>query len=155
MYNHSQHSQFKGKCNLNIEICEQITEMAKAELLEGLRGFNQRYVKTKSWGDLGIFCRSDSGVMTGGLIGTTKGLWLCIDYLWVNDDARGAGLGSKLLNLAEQEGMRTGCRHALVETFSFQAQPFYEKQGYKLQMSLPDFPEAGIQNLTLIKLNLG
>ena len=139
---------------MNIEISEQITETAKAELLEGLRGFNRKYLKTKSWGDLGVFCRNNSGVMTGGLIATTKGLWLCIDYLWVNDDARGSGLGSNLINRAEQEGLRAGCRHAMVETFSFQAQTFYEKQGYKLQMSLPDFPEVGIQNLTLIKLNL-
>jgi hypothetical protein len=32
-----------------------------------------------------------------------------------------------------------------VDTFSFQALPFYQKLGYQLQMSLPDFPHAGMQ----------
>lgn len=34
---------------------------------------------------------------------------------------------------------RAGCSHVLVDTFSFQALPFYQKLGYQLQMSLPVF----------------
>ncbi|EAS6424226.1 N-acetyltransferase, partial [Salmonella enterica] len=44
--------------------------------------------------------------------------------------------------------------HGLVDTFSFQALPFYEKQGYILQMSLPDFPKVGSQRHYLIKPGL-
>ncbi|EKA1352318.1 N-acetyltransferase, partial [Salmonella enterica] len=51
-------------------------------------------------------------------------------------------------------GLRKGCVHGLVDTFSFQALPFYEKQGYILQMSLPDFPKVGSQRHYLIKPGL-
>ncbi|MFH7098862.1 N-acetyltransferase, partial [Klebsiella pneumoniae] len=44
-----------------------------------------------------------------------------------------------------------GCSHLLVDTFSFQALPFYQKLGYQLQMSLPDFPHAGMQRHYLSK----
>ncbi len=32
---------------------------------------------------------------------------------------------------------------ALVDTMSFQALPFYQKNGYQLQMTLDNFPETG------------
>jgi hypothetical protein len=56
--------------------------------------------------------------------------------------------------MAEKEGVLKGCIHGLVDTFSFQALPFYEKQGYILQMSLPDFPKVGSQRHYLVKNNL-
>lgn len=92
--------------------------------------------------------------MVGGLIASKKGKWVCIDYLWVSEETRGSGLGSMLMKAAEQEGKRTGCKHGLVDTFSFQALPFYVKQGYQLQMSLPDFPDEGIQRHYLTKTDL-
>jgi hypothetical protein len=33
-----------------------------------------------------------------------------------------------------------GCHHAWLDTFSFQARPFYEKQGYRVFGVLPDYP---------------
>ncbi|KAG1715848.1 hypothetical protein ID866_1291 [Astraeus odoratus] len=78
--------------------------------------------------------------MLGGLIGVRKGDWLNIDFLWVSDTVRGTGVGSQLIKTAEEEARRKGCKHALVDTVSFQARPFYEKQGYQLQMSLQDYP---------------
>ncbi|EYE84771.1 acetyltransferase, partial [Salmonella enterica subsp. enterica serovar Heidelberg str. 29169] len=103
---------------------------------------------------LGSTAETKDGEMVGGLIADRKGPWLCIDYLWVSESARNCGLGSKLMAMAEKEGLRKGCVHGLVDTFSFQALPFYEKQGYILQMSLPDFPKVGSQRHYLIKLGL-
>lgn len=59
-----------------------------------------------------------------------------------------------LVKMAEQEGKRRGCWHALVDTFSFQALPFYVKLGYQLQMSLADFPEEGLQRHYLTRQNI-
>ncbi|MDR8247835.1 GNAT family N-acetyltransferase, partial [Acinetobacter baumannii] len=79
------------------------------------------------------------------------GNWLCIEYLWVSETTRGRGLGSELMQEAEQQAQAQGCSHLLVDTFSFQALPFYQKLGYQLQMSLPDFPHAGMQRHYLSK----
>ncbi|MFO6063362.1 GNAT family N-acetyltransferase, partial [Pseudomonas aeruginosa] len=61
----------------------------------------------------------------GGLIAKRKGNWLCIEYLWVSEATRGRGLGSELMQEAEQQAQAQGCSHLLVDTFSFQALPFY------------------------------
>ncbi len=136
---------------MDISIVEQITDSLREELLVGLRRYNAQFIDFSQHGALGVFCRDEAGAMTGGLIADKRGLWLCINYLWVSESVRGTGLGTTLMNRAEQEASRLGCIHSLVDTFSFQALPFYEKLGYKCQMTLPDFPEAGLQRHYLIK----
>jgi len=136
---------------MKIEIASEITDSDREALFCGLRGYNNQFINTQVWGQFGVYSRNESGAMTGGLIAINRGLWLCIDYLWVSEAARRMGLGSMLMKSAEQEGERRGCRHALVDTFSFQALPFYVKHGYQLQMSLPDFPDEGIQRHYLTK----
>ncbi len=63
----------------------------------------------------------------------------------MHEDRRGSGLGRELMQRAAKEALAIGCRHALVDTFSFQALPFYQKLGYALKMTLPDFPQPGMQ----------
>src|SRR5471030_1069264 len=130
---------------MNITITHEVTSTDSEELFAGLRSYNSQFIETGPRKPLGIFCRNESGVMIGGLIATRKGLWLCIDYLWVSQEARGNGLGGVMVNKAEQEAVKMGCIHSLVDTFSFQAAPFYERLGYELQMSLQDCPKVGMQ----------
>ncbi|WP_052285021.1 GNAT family N-acetyltransferase [Kluyvera genomosp. 1] len=126
------------------EIKEVITLEDKEELLDGLRAYNRQFVDTRDWGDVCVYLRDEQGVMQGGLIGQRKGLWLSIDYLWVSDSARGSGVGSQLIKTAEQTARQKGCQFALVDTISFQALPFYQKQGYVLKTTLDDFPLEGM-----------
>jgi len=136
---------------MNLTVTHNIQEQEREELLTGLRRYNNQFVDISAWKPLGIWFRDDNGVMQGGLIGRQQGLWLSIDYLWVHEQQRGNGLGSELMLRAEQEAAALGCRHMLVDTCSFQAAPFYQKLGYQLQMSLPDYPERGMQRHYLTK----
>lgn len=135
-----------------LRVTTEITEQEQEELLDGLRAYNAPFITSRDWGALGIFCRDAEGKMTGGLIGSRKGEWLCISYLWVSEAVRGADLGSELMRTAENEALKLGCLQAMVDTFSFQALPFYQKQGYNLKMTLDDFPEKGIQRHYLTKV---
>jgi hypothetical protein len=47
------------------------------------------------------------------------------------------------MELAEEEAVGRGCTRVFLETFSFQALPFYEKCGYEVFSRLPDFPPGG------------
>ena len=137
---------------MHLNTTDAVTPQEKEELLTGLRTYNGQFLDLSTFsGDIGVYVRDDKGVMLGGLIGVRKGDWLNIKYLWVSDDVRGSGIGSQLIKTAEDEARRKGCTHALVDTVSFQARPFYEKQGYQLQLSLQDYPYPGMQRHYLTK----
>jgi hypothetical protein len=78
--------------------------------------------------------------MLAGLTGETFGNWLCIQFLFVSKQFRVKGIRSKLLEAAEKEAMRRGCKYAFVDTFSFQALAFYKKHGYREVFSLEEYP---------------
>lgn len=132
-------------------IKEVITQEDKDELFTGLRAYNQQFVDTSGWGDICVYLRDEQDVMRGGLIGQRKGDWLSIDYLWVCETTRGKGVGSEIIRRAEDLAREKGCLHALVDTISFQALPFYQKQGYQLAKTLEDFPLAGMARHYLTK----
>lgn len=132
-------------------ITKSINQADQEELLAGLREYNLRHLDATQFGETGVYIRDEAGVMLGGLIAKRKGNWLCVEYLWVSETQRGGGLGSQLMREVENQAREAGCRHVLVDTFSFQALPFYQKQGYQLQMSLPDFPHVGMERHYLSK----
>ena len=72
--------------------------------------------------------RSDQ--LVGGITGTLWGRCLEIDYLWVSDQLRGQGLGSRILTAIEKLARDRHCKVISLETFSFQAPEFYIKHGY-------------------------
>lgn len=80
------------------------------------------------------------GALVGGLTGETGWKWLFVDLLWIAETHRGRGLGARLLRSAEAEAVRRGALHVYLDTFDFQARPFYERQGYELFGTLEDYP---------------
>jgi len=58
----------------------------------------------------------------------------------VAQDLRGDGWGSRLMREMERLARDRGCRHVWLDTFSFQARPFYERLGYRVIGTLPDYP---------------
>ncbi len=94
--------------------------------------------------------RDDDGAVIGGLWGYNWAKWLYVDLLVVPETMRGTGLGTKLMVTAEDEAKRRGCIGAWLNTFSFQARPFYEKLGYAAFATLPDFL-PGIDRHFMIK----
>lgn len=136
---------------MKIIVTSEITTEDREALFTGLRSYNQHFLQNSYFGQLGVYSKDEKDVMKGGLLASIKGRWLCIDYLWVDESMRKNGLGSQLMCSAEEESKKLGCHNALVDTFSFQALPFYEKLGYIKLMSLPDFPELGMQRHYLSK----
>lgn len=89
---------------------------------------------------LAVFLKDKSSTIRGGLTGSTNWEWLRIDILAVDAALRGQGWGARLMEMAEEEAKRRGCHHAFVDTYSFQALPFYKAQGYVVFGELADYP---------------
>jgi GNAT superfamily N-acetyltransferase len=90
-----------------------------------------------------ITIRGADECIVGGVVGATYLGWLQVHVVWVADELRGLGYGTKLMQEAESEAIRRNCPHVFLETFDFQALPFYEKLGYVIFSKLPDFPPGG------------
>ena len=126
---------------MNYHIDERVdAESLPAEVRMGIREADPPDVGGRDWLPLAMALRDESGAMVGGLYGATMWKWLMIDGLWVAPSLRGRGLGRRLLAAAEETALARGCRGSWLGTFDFQARSFYEKNGYKVFATLPDFP---------------
>jgi GNAT superfamily N-acetyltransferase len=87
-----------------------------------------------------VFLRTDVGEIKGGLIGRILAGWLLIGTLSVDPQYRRRGCGVELMRTAEAEARVGGCKYAWLDTFEFQARPFYEQLGYECFGVLNDHP---------------
>ncbi len=115
-------------------------ETVRAAVLAGLRAYNRRHAEAPDFRPLVLAARSTEGTIIGGLVAETGWRWLHIDLLWVAENHRGRGLGRRLLHSAENEARARGAGHAYLDTFDFQARPFYEREGYTVFGVQDDFP---------------
>ena len=92
---------------------------------------------------LNLYVEDEKGNLLAGLVAETFGNWLEIEYLFVTEELRGQGIGSKLLEQAENEAKKRNCQFAFVNTYQFQAPDFYKRHGYKEVFTLQDYPYTG------------
>jgi GNAT superfamily N-acetyltransferase len=74
-----------------------------------------------------IFLRNPKDEVVGGVIANCFGGWVYIALLWVEKSLRNQGYGTRLMQLLEAEAVQNGCQHAHLDTYSFEARPFYER----------------------------
>ena len=91
---------------------------------------------------LAIFLRDAQQIIYAGLEGWTWCGSCYIRTVWVHKDLRGQGIGTKLLQTAEQEARRRGCQQMTLSSFSFQAPGFYQKLGYEVLAVLDEHPRS-------------
>ncbi len=123
-----------------IESVDQPSDAAWEAIGGGIRDFNIEQAGPDQGKQLCILMYDAAGAIVGGLIGATYWEWLHVDLLWVRQDLRGCGHGSRLLAEAEEEARRRGARNAYLDTFTFQAPGFYERHGYRVFGELEGFP---------------
>ena len=119
-------------------------------LENAINEFNMRYTGDRNYRPVRIFLRDEANVLRGGIVADLWGGWMHIDTLWIDERLRGQDYGTQLIAAAEGEARAHGCHHAFVETFSFQARPFYERFGYQVIATLDDYP-VGEQHFILEK----
>lgn len=124
---------------------------AREVVTQGLEAYNLEQMKTPGgYIDIELYARDESGQVVGGLFGHSGMGWMYIDYLWLQSDQRGSGLGAQLIARAEEEARRRECVGVFLYTYSFQAPGFYQKQGFEVMGVLEDCP-PGHQRIYLKK----
>jgi GNAT superfamily N-acetyltransferase len=88
---------------------------------------------------LSCFARLESGAVVGGAIGRTWGQCCELQQLWVDPAHRRLGAGTRLVRRFEGAAVARGCSVFYLDTFSFQARPFYERLGYEARLEIRGF----------------
>lgn len=121
-----------------------------ARVRAGLMAFNEAAVGRAVVEPLALYVRDESGEIRAGLTGYMAWRWLYVDLLWVDEPLRGMGYGSGLLREAERVARDGGCVAARLDTYEFQARPFYEHHGYSVYGILEGYP-AGTRQYSMRK----
>lgn len=99
-------------------------------LKQGLRDFNHSI-----FGESGSHFRivaTDNSEVIGGLIIEKCSDAFFIKTLWVSESHRKAGIASKLIEMLTEKALSDKIHNIFTDTYGFQAQGFYEKQGFKV-----------------------
>jgi GNAT superfamily N-acetyltransferase len=124
---------------MKIDLVTEPDDALRRAIAAPLLAFNAALAGPSGHQTLALSVRDTDGAVCGGLWGATAHGWLYTQMLVVPETARGRGLGRDLLLAAEAEARRRGCTRAWVDT-QFGAVAFYERLGYTLFGTLPDYP---------------
>jgi ribosomal protein S18 acetylase RimI-like enzyme len=136
-----------GGHDLDLEVSAK-PNLADIEVLEqGLEQFNRStpFGRDRTKVPLAVWLRRRGRVL-GGAYGDTHYGWLYLSTLWVSENLRGQGWGTRLVEAFEAEGTARGCRGAWVDTYGFQAPNFYERVGYQEFGRLEGFPPGSARH---------
>ncbi|MDJ0389103.1 GNAT family N-acetyltransferase [Roseomonas sp. E05] len=115
----------------------------RAAIIAALTRFNESQVGPSNMQPLVLLLRDAAGATVGGLWGRTSYDWMFIELLAVPEALRGKSFGTRLMRRAEAVAVERGCAGIWLDTFSFQARPFYEGLGYALFGEIAGHPRGG------------
>lgn len=127
---------------LTIEYSDSPAEHDLRTLIDGLVAYNSAHAPSEQWQGVVLFLRTSDVEVVGGLNGMTHWGWLFVKHLWVHENYQREGYGSELLKRAENVARERACTNAYLDTFDFQALPFYKKNGYQVYAQLENFPKG-------------
>ena len=144
--------------SMHLCLTQEEIEASSQDMNVILEGLGQNILKHLGNVELGrsvrIFLRDGEGRTVGGIAGDMFGGWVYISLLWVNEGLRNQGFGTELLKRLELEAIRLGCKSAHLDTYRFEARPFYERSGYEVFARLDEYP-AGHAKFFLKKVLAG
>ena len=108
---------------------------------DGLNAFNDAKTGYADRNPLHVIVRdADSGQVIGGISGRTSLGLMFIDLVYLPENLRGRDIGTQMMDMAEAEARRRGCRSGVLYTISFQAPAFHQRLGWRVFGEIPCDP---------------
>lgn len=115
------------------------------KIVDGINEYNLSKVPALAdiWTRLEFVAKNENGTEIGGIL-AGLGYWngLEIKILWVKEEYRKKGIGTKILKHTEKIAIEKGAEISMLDTFDFQAEEFYLKNGYKPIGEMKGFPKG-------------
>ncbi|AAZ25904.1 GNAT family N-acetyltransferase [Colwellia psychrerythraea] len=131
---------------MNLVVTTSPTQEDLKALSVGIGSYNKDYLPDEVGFEkdtkFAVIAKDANGKVLGGIRANAFWNYCTIELLWLSEETRGLGLGTNLMEAAENFAKDRGFGYMRTETLSFQAKPFYEKLGYKVFGELPDYPKG-------------
>ena len=126
----------------NLELDEHPSAEDFHTIVDGVRSVSRDRTGNEWPRPVAYYLRDAERRIIAGVQGTLWGRSMHIDAVWVDEQHRGNGYGSKLMSAIEDYAAAHAHPLVYLETTSFQALPFYEGLGYRLFGELPRISEG-------------
>ena len=96
--------------------------------------YNQKHIsdeEKKPSEKISFIVKNENEEIVGGITGITFWHHVHVDFLWVSEEYRHEGYGTKLIKLIEEFALEKECSLINLDTFSFQAPAFYKNMDIK------------------------
>ncbi len=123
---------------VNILVDNSPSDESNARLRNGIVDFNAKYLNEKA-SPFSIFAQNNKNEIIGGATIWEHSDAFYIDILWVEENYREQGVGSRLLNELFNQATIKNVKKIFVDTYEFQAVDFYKKQGFFVIGRLEDY----------------
>lgn len=119
-------------------------EENKAKALEGIEAYTEKKMPNL---DMSLervsFVYKEGDEILGRIVGHIHWDHLSVELFYVSENTRGKGVGTKLLEQVEKIALEKHCKYAFLETMSFNAPVFYQKNGYYIMAQIDNTPAEG------------
>ncbi len=113
-----------------------------SQIRNGLGSWNVSQSSIADGEDIVLTIKKEDGSIIAGIVGWLWGAGLELEFLWVDREEQGKGLGSKLLAELERIAINKGCFSVCTNSYSFQSPAFYSKYGYETMGVVSGFPDG-------------
>lgn len=134
---------------LHWDTVDEPSEALRTATGDGLDRYNDAHSSLVDVRHFGCSVRDGERIL-GGALARIWGANCELQLLWVDDNARGQGLGKQLVERVEAHAAAQGCTLVYLSTFSFQAPGLYLKLGYETALSIDGFP-GGVSKFMMRK----
>ncbi|RDW19952.1 GNAT family N-acetyltransferase [Oceanobacillus chungangensis] len=120
---------------MNWQITKELNKRDKQYIDDELYKFNLNHFPEDLGGryeEINLFLKDENGNTRGGILAEVCWNWLEIQTFMIDENIRKLGYGTKLLLEIEKIAIEKECDFIKVDTLSFQALGFYEKNGYQV-----------------------
>jgi GNAT superfamily N-acetyltransferase len=110
-----------------ITVSHNVNDADIKTIQEGLIEFTKKTLGSADFMEksFSVLLKDDRNNINGGILARFDLESIYVDMLWVNEKFRDRGYGTKLLNAAENEAYKLGCRYSTLDTYDFEAEEFY------------------------------
>jgi ribosomal protein S18 acetylase RimI-like enzyme len=131
-----------GEGPITVDLADEPSAADILTLERGLFAFEEARLGDPEHGHYTIFLRDRGGQIRGGA--DCHALWhrLFLKTLWVAEELRGQGFGTKLMESVEREAAKRACRSVWLTALGDRACHFYDRLGYRVFGIHPDYVQG-------------